>query len=453
MQVHWHEGLFLLPHHLQRIQRSIFDLAASERRFNFAYPYGLIDARLSNDDLENMRLRFDRLHAIMPSGQEVLFPQDAELPALDIKQAFESRGRFVVFLGVPLWFSARANCVNPGQTIDLRAKILYRIAEAEIADENTGENVKTILHRRVNARLLLESEDRSDLEVIPLLRVMRAAGEEVGMPRRDPEFVGPCLVLNGSATLRELVRDLSGQVLASRQELVLQITRGGFSIDTMRGIQFEQVLRLQTLNRAGARLEALVDTRNAAPFTIYLELRDILGELAALHPDRDLYESAPYQHDNPYPCFSELTAKIRELLRGSVAPSFLKLPFVKVNGLLKVSMTDEHFLKPSDYFLGIRTKEDPRAVAQLVEDPDRFKLMPESMAGRAIRGVVLKEERFPPLELPAQSNLYYFRLLRGESARSWQQIQSERAAVVRWTGHDSADYDLTLYMTLPKSET
>jgi type VI secretion system protein ImpJ len=78
--------------------------------------------------------------------------------------------------------------------------------------------------------------------------------------------------------------------------------------------------------------------------------------------------------------------------------------------------------------------------------------MPASMAGRAIRGVLLKEERFPPLELPAQSNLYYFRLLRGESARSWQQIQSERAAVVRWTGSERTDYDVTLYMTLPRAE-
>ncbi len=76
--------------------------------------------------------------------------------------------------------------------------------------------------------------------------------------------------------------------------------------------------------------------------------------------------------------------------------------------------------------------------------------MPESMAGRAIRGVILKEERFPPLELPAQSNLYYFRLLRGESARSWQQIQSEKSAVVRWTGNESADYDLTLVYDAPE---
>ena len=122
MQVHWHEGLFLLPHHLQRIQRSLNESASAERRLKWAYPYGLVEASLSNDDLENMRLRFDRLHAIMPSGQEVRFPQDAELPVVDIKQAYESRGRFSVYLGVPLWFPNRANCVNPGQTVDARAK-------------------------------------------------------------------------------------------------------------------------------------------------------------------------------------------------------------------------------------------------------------------------------------------------------------------------------------------
>ncbi|MBV9391977.1 MAG: type VI secretion system baseplate subunit TssK [Verrucomicrobia bacterium] len=452
MQIHWHEGLFLLPHHLQRLQRSLNENSSAERRLAWTYPYGLIDARLSNDELENMRLRFDRLHAIMPSGQEVRYPQEAELPVIDIKRTYESRGRFIVYLGVPLWFSTRANCFAPGETADVRSKILYRIAETEVADENSGENVRSMLERRVNARLILENDDFSDLEVIPLFRVTRAAGEDVGLPKRDPEFVGPCLVLGGSATLRELVRELTSQVLASRQELVVQVSRGGFSIDTLRGLQFEQIMRLRTLNRFGARLGALADITNIPPFEIYLQLRELLGELAALHPDRDLYDSAPYQHDNPYPCFDELAAKIRQLLKGSVAPSFLKVSFIESNGFLKGALNDEHFLRPSDYFLGIRTKEDPRALAHLVEDPDRFKLMPESMANRAIRGVVLKEERFPPLELPAQSNLYYFRLLRGESARSWQQIQTEKTAVVRWTGNDTADYDVTLYMTLPKAE-
>jgi type VI secretion system protein ImpJ len=450
MQVHWHEGLFLLPHHLQRLQRTLNDNGFAERHLNWAYPYGLVEARLSSDDLENMRIRFDYLRAIMPSGEEIRFPQDAELPALDIKQAVESRGRFTVYLALPLWFDSRANTLAPGQATDPRANIRYRITEKECTDENTGENAKTVLLRRLNARLLFEDEDRSDLEIIPLLRVTRAAGEDVGLPQQDPEFVGPCLVLNASGTLRELVRDLSSQVLASRQELVVQVTRGGFSVDSMRGIQFEQIMRLRTLNRFGATLEALVETPNVAPFEIYVLLRELLAELAALHPDRDLFETERYNHDDPYPVFSELVGKIRQLLRGSVAPSFLRVPFEDVNGQLSATLAEEHLQRPADYFLGIRTKEDPRTLARLVEDADRFKLMPQSMASRAIRGVVLKEERFPPLELPGQSGLYFFRLLRGQSSRSWQQIQSEKVAVVRWTGHESADYEITLYMTLPK---
>ena len=48
-QVHWHEGLFLQPHHLQAMQRQGIERAASERRLRFAYPYGLVEAKLSPD--------------------------------------------------------------------------------------------------------------------------------------------------------------------------------------------------------------------------------------------------------------------------------------------------------------------------------------------------------------------------------------------------------------------
>src|SRR5688500_6735282 len=110
LQIHWHEGLFLQPHHFQRLQKGVNDLVAAERQLRFAYPYGLVEARISNDELEGMRLRFDRLHAIMPGGVEVRFPQDAELPSMDIRQAFASSGgNFTVYLGVPLWFAERAN--------------------------------------------------------------------------------------------------------------------------------------------------------------------------------------------------------------------------------------------------------------------------------------------------------------------------------------------------------
>ena len=447
--LHWHEGLFLQPHHFQRFQKSVFDRVSRERSLNWSYPYGIVEASLSQDDLENMRVRFTRLRAIMPSGLEVDFPNGADLPSIDLKQALAgNQGSVTVYLGVPIWYDARANTVEAGQMADPRAKLVFKVGEVQCADENTGENPKLLLVRRINARLLLEQEDRSDLETIPLLRIVRASGEEVGMPRLDPNFVPACLVMRASPVLRELVRDLASQVEASRKELQVQLTRGGFNMETLRGLQVEQLLRLRTLNRFAGRLPSLVEAPAVATFTMYLELRELFSELTALYPDRNEFEVADYNHDNPILCFRELSTKIRAYLRGAVAPSFIKVPFADDNGMLTAVLTDEHFTLPNDYFLGIKSKEDPRAMAQFVEDPDGFKFMPKSLATRAVWGVRLKEERFQPLELPAQADIHYFRLLRSESQRVWNQIQTEKSAVIRWVGKEDADYEMALYMTV-----
>ena len=248
-----------------------------------------------------------------------------------------------------------------------------------------------------------------------------------------------------------MVRDLVSQVEASRKELVVQVSRGGFSLDTMRGVQFEQLLRLRTLNRFSGRLPSLVLANGVTPFTMYLELRELLGELAALHPDRDEFETAAYTHEDPYLCFKELSTKIRSFLRGAVAPSYIKLAFKEAGGLLTATLAEEHFTQPNAYYLGVKTKLDPTVLARYVEDGDKFKLMPHSLSMRAIRGIELKEERHPPLELPAQSDLHYFRLDRATSARMWEQVRLEKSAIVRWTGSelDWSDTTFTLYMTIP----
>src|SRR5215475_9720564 len=112
VKIHWQEGLFLQPHHFQRMQKSLEDEIGSERKLTWPYPYGVIEARLSRDELENKRVRFDKLRVIMPSGLEVNYPSNAELPSLDIAQAFsKGDGSMVISLGVPLWQNNRANTV------------------------------------------------------------------------------------------------------------------------------------------------------------------------------------------------------------------------------------------------------------------------------------------------------------------------------------------------------
>jgi type VI secretion system protein ImpJ len=452
---------------------------AAERHRWWAYPYGVLKMRLSDADLENHRIRFDELHAIMPSGLEIRVPENADIPSLDIKEALAAaNGALQISLGVPIWQPAGRNVIEGGAERDpgpqppnsaagsptkrdesrlgtqgdWRTKRLYRTADVEIPDENTGENPQMVRVRRINARLLLGQEDCSDLEVLPLARVVQAVGDELGLPRPDTMYVPPCLIVSGSARLRDIIRDITSQVLASRSELVLQTTRGGFAVDHLRGVQFEQLLRLRTLNRWGAVLESWGGVLGKMPpFEVYICLRQLLAELAALRPDRDAFDVPPYDHDNPLPCFDELSRRIRALLQGTVEAKFLKVSFAPEEGLgcLGAALDDEALSRPNEYYLAIKTKWDPKQLAQLVEDRDKFKLMPRSLARQRIYGIRLAYEAYPPVELPAEIGLCYFRLLRHESGRMWERVVQEKALAATWPEAASSDFALTLYMTVP----
>jgi type VI secretion system ImpJ/VasE family protein len=455
-QIHWYEGLFLQPHHLQYMQSYFAENFARDRRLYWNFSYGVVEAKISDDQLENMRVSFDRLHVVMPSGLEVNVPDNAYLPSLDIKEAFaSSSGPLTLSLGVPTWSPSRSNVIEKDAEQDWRIKRRYRVAEIEKPDENTGENPRSILVRQINARLLLDSDNHSDLEVLPLLKIVHAAGEDVGLPRRDPAYIPPCLVIGGSPVLAELLRDITNQVMASRNELVVQVNRGGFSIENMRGVQFEQVLRLRTLNRFSARLGSLIHNPNSVtPFQMYMELRQLLAELAALRPDRDQFEIVEYEHDNPAIAFNEVSARIRSLLKGVVRAKFLKVSFSmdQEHHILVATLTDEALSLPNEYFIAIKTKRDPSELAELVLDRDKFKLMPKSLANQRVFGVKLNRELYPPVELPAQVGLHYFRVMRSESARLWERIQQEKSIAVRWPGIESSDFQVTLYMTVPDKE-
>ena len=455
--IHWHEGLFLLPQHFQTLHQGVLEQFGSERRLAWAYPYGVIDGKLSYDDLENFRIRFERLQVVMPGGVHLSYPENTDLPSLDIREAFAANPKgFTVYLGLPHRFPERANVLDSDELASARVKIRYRVARetVDVPDENTGQNPRPLQFRHFNAMLLLDSDDDSDIEKIPLLRVVHDVSREEPFPRQDPSYVHPCLHLSASPTLREMVRDLTGQISAVREQLANIVSRGG-ETQTINRLQLEQTLRLRSLNRFSARMPAFLDIGDGAakvpPLDVYMELRGLLGELMALFPERSGFDIAPYRHENPYPSFQAVISQIRNYLHGTVAPDYWKVDFQPgPEGIKVAAMEDKHFAEPTAWFLGIKTQLEPSRLVELVEDTDQFKLMPRSYLERAIRGVVLKEERFPPLELPAESGRYYFRLQTTQSRRIWEEVVREKELVVRWSmQREVADLQIGLYMTLP----
>lgn len=453
MHVHWHEGLFLQPHHLQIMQRRFQQDVRAARSLLTPYAFGVVESRIAQDDLADGRVRFERLRVIMPSGQEVLFPEDANLPALDIKtELVRSQGPMEIMLAVPLLARNRANAFRPGEQADPRIKLLFMPEEArEVTDENTGENPQAIHFRKVNARVVFKAEDLSDMEFIPLLRVVRASGEDMGKPRQDPDFVPPSLLLRSSPVLHDMLRELTAQLNASREQLRIKVTTGGLGLE----VKWDLTLRLTTLNRFCGSLPAVVDEGTISPFAMYLQLRELLGELLALNPDKGVFECEAYNHLDPLRSFKELDRKIRAEIRVSRATEPLRVVFAGSPGLLRATLEPQHLEKPTGYYLGIKTKVDRTKLALYVGDSNKFKLMPRSMEQVAIFGVEIKEENYPPLELPGQSDLHYFRVLPASNQRRWDQIKQDKAISVVWNNveFDLTDATVTLFMTLPSGST
>ena len=451
-QIHWYEGLFLQPQHLQAMQRDLLDRVAVERRLHLPFPYGVVESDLSRDALENKTVRFDRLRAVMPSGLEIDVPETTDLPPLDIsKMAIPASGSLTLKLAVPIWYPMRANTMEVGAADDPRARRRYRVRESEFVDENSGRNPQPVQVRRINARLIADGEDETDLEVIPLLRVRHPSAGEVGLPRRDDDFFPPTLVMEGWPPLRDLIQELVDQVEATRSKLVREITRDGFEVESIRAPQMRQLFRLQALNRITPRVRHYARVPGVTPFECYLALRELLGELCALQPDDDQYDVADYDHDDSAVVFLDLVRRIRGFLGEVVKGAFVTIPLVREQRAhVAAGIPPEHLALP-EYYLAVASHQDPGEVLRLVHNPDKFKLMPRSKAFVAVRGVPLQFDHHPPGMLPSGAGVSYFRVVRGPESASnmWAMIQKEQALSVTYPGVDASDYQMTLYGMLP----
>ena len=450
MHIHWHEGLFLQPQHFQRLQQGFHELMHEQRRLIAPYPAGIMEARIASDALADFRLHFDHLRVLMPSGQEVCVPENADLPDLPLKHLLAGAPQGItIHLALPVWQEKRANTIESGPQADVRAKLVYRVRTEEIMDENSGANPQPVLIRRLNARLVHDQDDMSDLETVPVARVVLGVGEVVGQPRLDPDYIPPAVFVQSAPRLYELIRNLVDQVQASHKELLAQINRAALALEMLHGHQFEQVLRLRTLSRFAGRLPPLLRASHITPFTWYLELRELLGELQALKLGQESFEVADYDHENLFHTFTTLSEKVRAILRTAVTAAFGKVEFRKEAAFYAATLSEEQLTKPVEYFLAIKTGQDVAVVRQLVQDGNRFKFMPRSMANKAFFGVRLVEEKFPPHFLPNHPGLHYFRVMRKDSERVWERIQAEKEISLIWPEHAASDFAMTLYLILP----
>ncbi len=135
--VHWHEGMFLRPHHMQTANRHALYLANQSEKWDHHYNWGLRAFDLDKDALSNHRLVIRSLQARFRDGTLVSIPEDATLPALDLKQLMATESSLTVHLAVPMLRLGKANVSTDGAA-DGGGR--YVLESQNLEDENTGVN-------------------------------------------------------------------------------------------------------------------------------------------------------------------------------------------------------------------------------------------------------------------------------------------------------------------------
>lgn len=458
--IHWNEGLFLQPHHLQQAQFSVSMESIERLNMVSQYPYGFLSIDMNEDALKSFLVQFNSLSAVMPSGRILEFPGNCELPAKNIKNAYEERHeRMTVYLALPIYSSAGGNTEEIFDEADNPThdgKHIYRVVEKEIKDENTGDNPQMLQFRKYNARLVLDSDDHTDLELLPLMHIDPKPDDANTVPLQvDKRFIPPSLQLSASAFLRAMSLELLDQLKACREDMVAQLNRAGFNPELLSGVQLDRVLRLQILNKYCGWIESAASVPPLHPFDFYLKLREMLGELAALQPARDLFSVPNYVHEDCQPIFHELFSKIRSLLASDSSGSYVKIEFNREDEAQEAwfaELRDEHILKAEDYFLAVQNMGDPRELVKALETGDQFKLIASSQLDQRIRGIKLKEERYPPNILPAIPDAVFFKLLRADSPRAWTKIREEKKIAAVWSESVFPRIKVTLFITTFENE-
>jgi type VI secretion system protein ImpJ len=433
--VHWHEGMFLRPHHFQTAQRYIQYLSSLGEKWDLHYNWGLRSIELDLDALSNFRFVVRDLKVRLRDGTLVSIPEDGVLPNLDLKDAFEKGNSFQVFLGVPVLNLGKAN-VSGGPAADGARFVLDA---QELEDENTGVNPQPIQVRLLNLKLLLSTQDHGGYEVIPLASIRRSDRAEA-TPELDVSYIPPLLACDAWKPLQAGILEAIYDRIGKKLELLAgMVANRGITFDsTTQGdpMIFNQ---LRMVNEAFHLLGIQFFAQGIHPLHAYLELNRLVGQLSIIHPDRRRPKLPDYDHDDLGKCFYRAKQELDMLLDIVEEPKYKEVPFVGAGLRMQVPLEPAWLESIWQMYVGVQNPPNV-STEQCIEMLTRAGRL-DMKIGSSDRvdeiyklgqaGLKFAHTPRPPRALPTPQGLVYFQVLREASPEEWKHVQRSLSLAIR----------------------
>ncbi len=432
----WSEGLFLRPQHFQLAERGA--ASALHARFDGAqaYPWGIVELKLSDDLAQGAQVGIERLVAVLPDGEVVRIPGDAPPPA-----PFDVDGQVrgdIVYLTLPAEQNgAVAFAYGDAANADIAR---WHVVEQDAIDvTDPARTSDTIEVGRANLRFGIEEADLTGRIRLGLARIREVQGRRIVW---DEAYVPPVLDIRASPVLAGFLIDTIGRLDSRQDELSLRAVEGAEG-----GTEtFAAYLLLQLLNRWQPELRHLSRLDRVHPERLFTAFIALAGELATFtRADRRPEAFPDYDHENLEACFRPVMEALRAGLSTEFTRSAVQLELKQLQpGAYASTITDRTLYDQGRFYLAVATRRPAEQVRQSMPSVVKIGSVArmQQLVQSALPGVPLTPVAAPPPQIRVMPNYVYFELDR--SSPDWRDFATAPALGLHIAG-DWPDLDLELW--------
>lgn len=407
-------------------------------RWNVPHNWGIRELEWDADAFQSGQLDIVRLQARMRDGTVVDVPAEGRLPTLDLKELLVGKSQVRLYLAIAKLNDKGPNVVATpsleSSDVDTPANTRYRVEQFPVADENDGADPQTLAFRILNLRLLVDSQDQSGYEVLEIAQFKKGAGPGEA-PEVDELYIPPILACDAWKPLAEQILQMIYHHLCSRMDSLADraLTRG-ITFETQNPGDNKLLSRLAVLNEASCVLNTIAFAKGIHPFTAYLELCRLVGQLAIFRLDHRAPKLPRYDHDDLGMCFYRVKCFLEE---DSDSVAYEERGFKGAELRMQVTM-EPKWLEPAwQLFVGVHSPLPPAHVIDFLTMPGELDMKigsgdrVDKLFMRGIDGLEFTHAPLPPRVLPTMPDLTYFQVSRDSQQEEWAHVQKSAILAIR----------------------
>ena len=423
-KVHWTEGLFLRPHHLQQADRHLENAIESRTRHVTPYPWGFSALEIDRDLAQQSKFALRQAAGVMPDGGLFDFPGQSPPPAPIA--APETAAGQIVWLTMPA-LAENSREVSPERTENAAR---YVVGAQTVIDSTANLRIEEEIEVAY-PRLAYEIRKTAKPGYVglPIARIVEVHDKTIVF---DEKFAPPVLVCAAHATVEGWLDRVIGWIGNKLDELARyasDATAGG-------GLQSADYLMLQCLNREIPALKHFRSSQYIHPERLYETLLRIAGELATFTTyERRAREYGVYNHDDLESVFTPVLRDIQDFLSARLDRRAIRLELIeRAQNAFVSTIRDRALFRNATFVLEVSARR-PLTEIQL-KLPEFLKVGPNTHMNEIVRahlpGVPVVHMPTPPPQIRAITDHVYFYLDR--SSPLWPEFSQATAIAMHFAG-------------------